>query len=294
MGHLFVDEGIMKKTWIFLLIFAFASCGIHVEEAASIRFPYEWIGLPGFGGFIIKGEDFPEPSGLDYHPLRKTLFCVSDEGFILELETDGTMLYTTEIRGDLEGVAVHPESGLVYIIQEGEDVILEFDPERREVLRRFPLNRSYGDNPEYIEKRVEDYDNGVECITFVPQGDHPEGGTFYLGNQWDPSCVMEVLIPIKTAGGEGAEAKILRVLPFDLDDPAAMFFDKVSGYLNVVNDVDNILYELTLDGKLINQYAFVGDNQEGITRDEEGYLYIAQDNGGILRVKDMRVFKEKE
>jgi hypothetical protein len=32
----------------------------------------------------------------------------------------------------------------------------------------------------------------------------------------------------------------------------------------------------------------LGDNQEGLCRDNEGYLYIAQDSGGILRVKDLR------
>jgi len=26
-------------------------------------------------------------------------------------------------------------------------------------------------------------------------------------------------------------------------------------------------------------YAFLGDNQEGLARDDEGYLYIAQDTG---------------
>ncbi|MCJ7581375.1 MAG: hypothetical protein MUP98_12690 [Candidatus Aminicenantes bacterium] len=36
-----------------------------------------------------------------------------------------------------------------------------------------------------------------------------------------------------------------------------------------------------------NQYAFLGDNQEGLARDDAGYLYIAQDSGGILKAKDL-------
>ena len=43
-----------------------------------------------------------------------------------------------------------------------------------------------------------------------------------------------------------------------------------------------------LDGRLVHEYAFLGDNQEGIAVDEEGFLYIAQDTGGILKVKDLR------
>ena len=29
-------------------------------------------------------------------------------------------------------------------------------------------------------------------------------------------------------------------------------------------------------------------DQEGLDRDDEGYLYIAQDKGGITQVKDLR------
>jgi len=67
-----------------------------------------------------------------------------------------------------------------------------------------------------------------------------------------------------------------------------MFFDTKTGLLNVVNDADNILVEITLEGEIIREFAFPGETQEGIARDEGGYLYIAQDSGGILKVKDLR------
>jgi hypothetical protein len=57
---------------------------------------------------------------------------------------------------------------------------------------------------------------------------------------------------------------------------------------SIVSGADNIFVEITLEGKLVNQYAFLGDNQEEITWDDEGYLYIVQDSGGILKVKDLR------
>ena len=106
---------------------------------------------------------------------------------------------------------------------------------------------------------------------------------------------MEVFVPLKSSQEKDAQARILRVLPLAMDDPAAMFYDSKTGLLNVVSDADNILVEITLDGKIIREYAFLGANQEGITRDDEGYLYIAQDmgeeggdTGGILKVKDLR------
>lgn len=99
---------------------------------------------------------------------------------------------------------------------------------------------------------------------------------------------MEVLVPLKSSQAETAEARILRVLPFEMDDPSGMYYDTKTGLLNVVSDTDNILVELTLDGKLVKKYVFLGDYQEGLAKDDEGYLYIAQDSGGIIKVKDLR------
>ncbi len=278
----------MKRTKIWVLIFLFflAACS-NTKYSPTIRFPYQWLGEPGYGG-TIDHQEFPEPSGICFHPTRKTLFVVSDEGEIMEIEKDGTPVFRKAIPGDLEGVTVNPESGLLYLVKEGADIILEFDPEKREVIRSFPLNREYEGNPGYIEKREDRFDNGIESIAFVEDKEHPEGGTFYIGNQWDPPCVMEVQIPLKSSQERTAEAHILRVLPLKLDDPAAMYYDHRTRLLNVVDDADNILVEITLEGRIVKEYAFVGDNQEGIARDDEGFLYIAQDSGGILKVKDLR------
>jgi len=240
----------------------------------------------GFGGNIDQ-QNFVEPSGLCFHPLRKTLFVVSDEGAIAEMETDGTPVFNLKLPGDLEGVTAHPQSGLLYIVIEGEDVILEFDPDKKEVIRKFPINREFQGNPNFLQKQ-EGYDDGVESIAFVVDENHPEGGTFYVGNQWDPPCIMEILVPLKSSQAETAEARIIRVLPFKMNDPSGMYYDSKTGLLNVVSDADNILVEITLEGKLIKEYAFLGDGQEGLARDDEGYLYIAQDSGGIIKVKDLR------
>ncbi|MGD9346290.1 MAG: SdiA-regulated domain-containing protein [Candidatus Aminicenantes bacterium] len=274
-----------RKIILVILVF-FSACSTN-KNAPTIRFPYLWLGEPGYGGCIDQ-EEFCEPSGICFHPIRKTLFVVSDEGEITEIETDGTPLFRMKIAGDLEGVTVNPETGFLYLIKEGEDIILELDPDKRQILRSFPLNRSYHDNPCFLEKQEDRFDNGIESIEFVENTSHPEGGTFYIGNQWDPPCVMEVLIPIKTSRKKTEEALILRVLPLEINDPAALFFDPKTGLLNVVSDADNILVEISLDGKIVREYAFLGDEQEGIARDDDGYLYIAQDRGGILKVKDLR------
>lgn len=276
----------MKIKAFFMMIIILAAGCQSRQHSPTIRFPYEWLGTPGFGGDIDQ-QNLAEPSGICFHPSRKTLFVVSDEGEIAEIKTDGTPVFNQKIPGDLEGITVDPQTGLLYIAVEGEDIILEYDPDERKVLRRFPVNREYQGQAEFLQKQ-EGYDNGIESIAFVPDKNHLEGGKFYVGNQWDPPCIMEILVPLRSSQSESAEARILRVLPFQLDDPAAMFYDIKTGYMNVVSDADNILVEITEEGELVEEYAFLGDNQEGITRDDQGYLYIAQDSGGIIKVKDLR------
>jgi len=82
--------------------------------------------------------------------------------------------------------------------------------------------------------------------------------------------------------------ELFSVLPFKMRDPGAMFYDPKTKLLNVVSDADNILVEITLDGKLVKQYAFPGNDQEGLWIDDEDFIYIVQDAGGILKLKDLR------
>jgi hypothetical protein len=55
-----------------------------------------------------------------------------------------------KIPGDREDITLDPSTGLLYIIIEGDDVILEFDPVKKEVIRRFPVNRAYQGDPDFL------------------------------------------------------------------------------------------------------------------------------------------------
>lgn len=277
---------VRKALWLVIPLLLLSFCTGR-RYAPTIRFPYQWLDVQGYGGDIDR-QQLREPSGICYHAERNTLFVVSDEGEVAEITKNGTPVANYMVKGDLEAITVVPETGLLYIAVEGVDVILEFDPERGEVLRRFPINREFKGDPNFLQKQVNKHDNGIESLAFVPNPEHTEGGTFYVGNQWDPAVIMEVLVPLKSSRAAEAEAKIIRVLSFRMDDPAAMYYDPVTKRLNIMSDADNILVEVTLDGKMVKQYAFLGDEQEGLCRDDEGYLYIAQDSGGIIKVKDLR------
>jgi uncharacterized protein YjiK len=271
----------------FALALAMTACANPTEmpsseaDPRSIVFEHEWIA-------DIDQIDFNEPSGIVYHVARGTLFVVGDEGDICEIETDGRPVKQAHIRdADFEGVTYDPATGLLYVVIEGDDRILEVHPDELKVLREFEIERAFQGR-----MLLKPGGQGVECITFVPDAAHPQGGTFYIGNQSfdaaaedDPSVICQVEVPLRDGGPAGGEAKIVRYFSLGIADFAAFHYDAESDHLYVVSDANNMLLEMTRGGRVVDFWAFPGDNQEGIAMDPQGFVYIAQDSGGILKVR---------
>jgi len=258
-----------------------SSLAIGAVAPQSILFHYEWVG-------DIDRIAFNEPSGIVYHTGRGTLFAVGDEGDICEFAVDGSSTKQAHIRdADFEGVTFDPATGLLYVAIEGEERILEIEPESFAVLREFPIDRQF----EGVEL-LKPGGQGVEGITFVPDPSHPEGGTFFLSNQGfeffpaeDPSVIVEVVAPLRSSSDKEATARIVRALHVGVPDIAGFHYDAASGHMFIVSDGSNALFEITRDGEVLRGWAFPGDNQEGIAIDPQGFIYIAQDSGGILKLK---------
>ncbi len=255
-------------------------------EVSSFLFPYEWFGN-------IDKVKFKEPSGIFFHPQNGTLFVVGDLGDFCEIQTDGTLVRQKHIRdADFEGITYNPATGLLYIAVEGEEKILEVDPEKLEVLRECTAPRSF-EGKVLLKKGGQ----GIESIVFVPDADHPEGGTFFITNQAfdfkDPeelSAVFQVELPLKSAAADAGDlkAKIIRYFSLGVIDLSAIHYDSASNLLYIVSDATNTFFEVTLAGKIVKFYAFPENDQEGIALDRENYVYIAQDTGGIIKIKWVR------
>ena len=229
---------------------------------------------------------FGEPSGIVFHPARGTLFVVGDEGDVCEIETDGKLIKQAHIRdADFEGVTCDPATGLLYVVIEGEERILEIRPDDLAVLREFDIERTFGG-----QMLLKPGGQGVEAITFRPDAEHPQGGTFYIGNQSfeadseeDPSVICEVEVPLRASDPTPAPARIVRQFSLGIADLAALHYDATSNHLYVVSDTNNMLIEVTCAGEAVACWAFPGDNQEGLTIDPKGFVYVAQDSGGIIK-----------
>ena len=221
-------------------------------------------------------------SGIVFYPQRKTLFAVSDNGRISEIKTDGTLIQKKEIRkkADFEGITYSPATEMLYIAVEGEEIILEVNPETLEAGRDIPIDRMFEG---HILLSPEG--NGIEGITFVPASDGATHGSFFLVNQsdelggTDPSIVFEVEID---HAANKPKARIKRHFSVGVTDLSGIHYTPSGRRLLIISDANNLLLDVSLTGQVSETYLFPGKKQEGNTIDEDGFLYIAQDTDEAL------------
>lgn len=258
------------------------------RTAASrpVALPYHWLGN-------ISRAGIAEPSGITHHPMRRSLFVADDSGSIWEIDaTDGGLVQSKGVNGrDLEGVTVNPATGMLYVAVEDEEAILEIDPGTLSVRREFEITRDF-EGRQLLKKGG----MGIEAIVFVPDASHPEGGTFWVGNQsfslkpqGEPSVVCEVVVPLRSSQARKAVGTIVRFYEMDFIDISGLAYDGRADCLVLISDTTNLLVELKQDGTVLSRYLLPGDEQEGVVLDGLGYLYIAQESGEIIKLADRRL-----
>ncbi len=236
--------------------------------------------LSSNGAFEFLESDFEEPSGIVYHPRRRTLFVVSDEGYLAEFALDGEIIRKKYIADeDLEGITVNPETGFLYVAVEGEEKILEVHPQRFKVRRTFSIERTYEGRMIFPEGG-----NGIESITFVPRKNHGEGGTFFVANQVEEpdgkerSYIAEVELALVSRSD--LRGRIKRTFLTNIYDISGMQYIHAKKAIAVISDFQNLYAEMTLDGKILRELSLPGYDQEGITFDGAGNIYFTSDGGG--------------
>ena len=261
-----------------LLLLPCVSRGEAVPLPAQVAFPAAW-------DKVLLKKDLSEPSGICLHLARRTLFAVGDGGDLVEFKGDGTIVKNERIRkADFEGVTHDPASGLLYIAVEGEEKVLEVNPDTFEVIREFQVPREL--DGKTVMKAGK---HGIEGITFMPNIDHPQGGIFLVANQAfsleDPeelSAVFELELPLRDAG---AEPRLLRYFEPGVTDLSGLYHDVKTGRIIVISDSNNLVMFYSPDYQCLSAHAYPGKDQEGVTVGRNGVMYIAQDSGGILKLK---------
>lgn len=263
-----------------LLLITLACCAL-TSGCNSLK-PGTGPQLPPFPGRLVatfNEQHCKEPSGIVFSKSRGTLFVVGDEGDICELRTDGTLVNKARIRKtDLEGITSNPVTGNLYALDELSISILEINPDSLEVLQHISIDLLPA------QYNHENKNRGFEAITFLPNPGQAANSRLFIANQGRSdrasAAVHELTIPL--ADGDNV-AKTLQIFEQKIADLSGLHYDDSSGLLLVISDAHNTLLLMTTEGDIHTSYTLPGENQEGITLDDEGYLYIAEDSGNIIK-----------
>ena len=257
----------------------------QTAESRPIPLPYNWIGS-------ITKSKIAEPSGITYHPTRHSLFIADDSGSVHEVNLNGRHIQAKGVQElDIEGITMDPGTGLLYVAVEGDETIVELEPETLTIQREFRIVRDYKG-----EQILKEGGMGIEAIAFVPDASHPEGGTFWIGNQSfslkakaEPSVVCEVVVPLRTATAKRSEGTIINVYKMNFIDISGLAYDPQDDHLVLISDTTNLLVEMNREGVILSKYLLPGNEQEGVALDGLGYMYIAQESGEIIKLGDRRL-----
>ncbi len=215
----------------------------------------------------------PEASGICYSKYSDTLFVANDEGKVYELSTNGEILRKKRLGDyDLEGVACDEKKAQLYFAVEGSDNILVVKQKTLKVIKKININREYKGRT----LLVKDKKWGLEGIAM-------DDKYFYLSNQSerkyprkDPSVIVKIDRKVKK------KADIKSMIDHKQLDIAGLAMHQE--YLYMVSDTDNklIKYDIKRD-KVVFVKVLPDFAQEGVTFDDQGYIYFADDNGRVLK-----------
>lgn len=221
----------------------------------------------------------PEASGICYVSKLDSLFVVNDEGTIYEISNKGKIKrkkYLGEY--DLEGIAYDRKKDKLLIVVEGTESILVLNSNNLTIEKEVKIERKYKD----VEILKKSKKTGLEAIAI------DYNGYIYVSNQSKITYKQKikenasVILRINSLGKK--KTKIKKVHNHGYMDIAGMTFN--NGYLYMVSDKNNLLIKYDINtNQTIKKIKLPKSAQEGICFDNKGYIYIADDNGRILKYK---------
>ena len=217
----------------------------------------------------------PEASGIVYAQKSNTLFVVNDEGTIYEITLKGKLLREKKLGNfDLEAITIDEENSRLLVANEKKDEILILKINDFSIISKMKIKGSYKGNK--IVKKGKD---GIEGLTLYKN-------KIYASNQSNkpyPNEDSSVIVILDYE--DKKKLKIKDIIDHGYKDIAGLCFYK--DYLYLVSDKGNLLikYDINLK-KIIKEYKLPKKYaQEGITFDNQGNLYIADDKGQIIKMK---------
>jgi len=223
--------------------------------------------------------NIPEASGITYVPQSKSLFVVNDEGTLYEISKKGKIKRKKYLgKFDLEGIAYDKKNDRLLIALEGDESILILDRKTLQKEKIVKIKRKY----KKIKLLKKSKKAGLEAIAI------DEDGNIYVSNQsritYKKKLKENASVVVKINSLKKKKAKITEVYNHGYIDIAGLTFH--DGYLYMTSDKKNLLIKYDIQtNTTIKKIKLPKSAQEGICFDENGYVYIADDNGRVLRYK---------
>lgn len=220
------------------------------------------IGCSEPSGEVI--SKIPEASGIDYCASTNSLIVANDEGSYYEIDTEGKILRHILLgKYDLEGVVCQKDTVLFALENKG----LLFVDTNTGATKEMPIDDKYeGKSLKLFAKKA-----GVEGITKV-------GNTVYLAKQSKNKKESFIAVVELTQNA----SVVVDVIEHHLADTAGLTLHE--GYLYMVSDKEDVLIVYDIKKNKSVQKIKLGEGAwEGIAFDEKGDVYLADDDGRIVK-----------
>ena len=225
--------------------------------------------------------EIPEASGICFIEKNKSFIVVNDEGWIYEISKKGKIIRKElfDKNYDLEGVDYNSKTNELYIAVEGRESILILDYETLKKVKEVKIKRVFKD----VAILKKSKGNGLEAIAI------DEKGNIYVSNQskvtYKGDDMQEAAsVIVRIDGLDSKKARIVEVYNHGYIDIAGMTFH--DGYLYMTSDKKNLLIKYDLKHRrTIAEIKLPKSAQEGVCIDDKGNIFIADDNGRVLRYK---------
>jgi len=206
----------------------------------------------------------PEASGISYCNNSDTLVVASDEGSYYEINPQGKIVQKVKLgKYDLEGVVCEDEQ-FVFAIENKGILIVDRKTGKK---KKVHVDTSYQGK----KRKLFDKKEGVEGIAKVDN-------TVYLAKQ-SKKKKRSFIAVVKLIPYPG---RIVDIIEHHIADTAGLTYH--NGYLYMVSDKKDKLIKYDLGKKKIVQKVKLGKGAwEGIAFDKKGFVYLADDDGRVVK-----------
>jgi len=208
----------------------------------------------------------PEASGISYCSRDDTLIVANDEGSYYKMSRKGKILHKKKLgKYDLEGVVCEDEQMIFALEDKG---ILIVDAKRGEK-KKVTLNTYY--NGKILS--LFDKKEGVEGIAKA-------GNLLFLAKQSKKKKKSFIAVVRLTP----YPSRIVDILEHHIADTAGLTYH--DDYLYMVSDKEDLLIKYDLQKKKsVQKVKLEKGAWEGIAFDNKGFVYLADDEGRVLKYK---------